>query len=160
MNRLTPFFTILEECVAFYREMLNFENVKHRAIVYKDTPQLEAIIKVEQAFIMRADLLEKKRLSAQAELGSDGFTLLEMAERLAQEERDRLLAYRKDLLAILQDIKEINKKSMQLLDVRLKDSEKRLESSGYIQDMHTYNSTGVAAPRNAGINKSLLAKSI
>ncbi|MFA9380356.1 MAG: flagellar protein FlgN [Acetanaerobacterium sp.] len=160
MSEYDSFYTILDECVTLYTNMLNFENAKYQVIIHKDITQLEEMLKVEQAMIMQASVLEKERASAQTTLGVDAYTLLEMAESGRPAERERLLSYRDRLLKVLQDIKGVNAKSMQLIELRLKDTEARLEQSGYIQDLHTYDGTGTATENNAGINKNLITKSV
>ncbi len=160
MNKLDVFYPVLDDCIALYTNMLEFENSKYTVIVQKDITSLEEMLKVEQALIMKSGVLEKRRVSTQAELGFDGYTLLEMAEQLDTDNRSRLLTYREKLLEQLNAIKSVNSKSMQILNDRLRTTERRLELSGYVQDMHTYNGAGTVAENNAGINKSLISKSI
>ncbi len=160
MSKLTPFYSILDESVTFYSNMLDFEHSKYQVIVQKDVAQLEEMLKVEQAMIMKAGVLEKNRTAAQAQLGKKGLTLLEMADSVQASDRKLLLGYREKLLDVLQEIKNVNAKSMQLLELRLKNTEAALERSGYIQDMHTYNQTGIPTQNDAGINKNLITKSV
>ncbi len=160
MSKLDVFYPVLDDCIALYTNMLEFENSKYTVIVQKDITSLEEMLKVEQALIMKSGVLEKRRVSTQAELGFDGYTLLEMAEQLDTDNRSRLLIYREKLLEQLNAIKSVNSKSMQILNDRLRTTERRLELSGYVQDMHTYNGAGTVAENNDGINKSLISKSI
>ncbi len=160
MSRYDPFYSILEESIVLYSNMLDFEKSKYQVIVQKDITQLEEMLKVEQAMIMKASVLEKKRTGLQTQLGEEGLTLLEMAEAAQPEDKERLLTYRSKLLEMLESIKEINAKSLQLVDLRLKNTEATLERSGYIQDLHTYDGTGAVSENNAGINKSLITKNV
>lgn len=160
MSKFDVFYPVLDECLAFYRNMLEFESNKYNVIVQKDIPKLEAMLKTEQAMIMQSNALERRRIDMQNNLGYDGYTLLEMAERSDGEDCKRLSSYREGLLNALYEIKNINGKSMELIETRLRTSEKRLEISGYIQDMHTYDGTGAVSENNAGINKNLVTKSV
>lgn len=160
MSRYDPYYSILDESITLYSNMLDFEKSKYQVIVHKDITQLEEMLKVEQAMVMKASLLEKNRSSLQTELGDDGLTLLEMANKAQPADKERLLSYRQKLLGILEEIKAVNAKSMELIELRLKNTESTLERSGYIQDMHTYSKTGAPAENNAGINKSLITKKV
>ncbi len=160
MSRYDPFYSMLEESIVLYSNMLDFEKSKYQVIVQKDITQLEEMLKVEQAMIMKASVLEKNRSSLQTQLGEEGLTLLEMAQAAQPDDKERLLSYRQNLLGMLESIKEINAKSLQLVELRLKNSEATLERSGYIQDLHTYDGTGTVSDNNAGINKSLITKNV
>ncbi len=160
MSRYDPFYSMLEESIVLYSNMLDFEKSKYQVIVQKDITQLEEMLKVEQAMIMKASVLEKNRSSLQTQLGEEGLTLLEMAQAAQPDDKERLLSYRQNLLGMLESIKEINAKSLQLVELRLKNSEATLERSGYIQDLHTYDGTGTVSDNNAGINKSLVTKNV
>ncbi len=160
MSRYDPFYSMLEESIVLYSNMLDFEKSKYQVIVQKDITQLEEMLKVEQAMIMKASVLEKNRSSLQTQLGEEGLTLLEMAQAAQPDDKERLLSYRQNLLTMLESIKEINAKSLQLVELRLKNSEATLERSGYIQDLHTYDGTGTVSENNAGINKSLITKNV
>ena len=160
MSKFDVFYPVLDECLVFYENMLEFENNKYDVIVRKDIPQLEAMLKIEQAMIMQSNALERHRIEMQNNLGYDGYTLLEMAEQSNGEDCEKLKSYREKLLKALYEIKSINGKSMELIETRLRTSEKRLELSGYVQDMHTYDGTGAVSENNAGINKSLVTKSV
>lgn len=160
MSRYDPFYSMLEESIVLYSNMLDFEKSKYQVIVQKDITQLEEMLKVEQAMIMKASVLEKNRSGLQTQLGEEGLTLLEMAQAAQPDDKERLLSYRQNLLGMLESIKEINAKSLQLVELRLKNSEATLERSGYIQDLHTYDGTGTVSDNNAGINKSLITKNV
>ena len=160
MSKFDVFYPVLDECLAFYRNMLEFESNKYNVIVQKDTPQLEEMLKREQAMIMQSNALERRRVEMQNNLGFEGSTLLEMANHAGGEDGERLNSYRERLLKALDDIKNINGKSMELIEIRLRTSERRLEHSGYVQDMHTYDGTGTVSENNAGINKNLVTKSV
>lgn len=160
MSRYDSFYLMLEESIVLYTNMLDFEKSKYQVIVQKDITQLEEMLKVEQAMIMKASVLEKNRSSLQTQLGEEGLTLLEMAQAAQPDDKERLLSYRQNLLGMLESIKEINAKSLQLVELRLKNSEATLERSGYIQDLHTYDGTGTVSDNNAGINKSLITKNV
>lgn len=160
MGDIKELFDVLDKCIVLYTNMFNFEHNKYAVIADKDIIQLEDMLKLEQSFVMRSAALEKQRISVQDKLGYNGLTLIEVAGKFTGEINEKLLNYREKLLELLTGIKDINKKSMQLVEVRLRSTEKQLEKSGYIQDIHTYDSDGTMSPSTAAINKSLVTKTI
>lgn len=160
MSTYTPYYSVLDESVALYGNMLEFEKSKYQVLLQKDVAQLEEMLKVEQAMIMRADVLEKKRSGLQKALGQDGLTLLELADTAQAQDKTKLLSYRTELLSLLENIKKLNAQSMELVKIRLNKAQVSLEHSGYVQDMHTYDGTGTVTGGNAGIQKNIVTKNV
>ncbi len=119
-NKIIAFF---DEYIAHYREFLQFEYLKMDMLNHNQIEQLSASLSKEQAFIMKTNSYETKRLKLLE--GVKGSTFAEIAENAPEEFRKRLAEQHKELSEIVFRIKELNDAANITVTERLKKIERR-----------------------------------
>lgn len=119
-NKIIAFF---DEYIAHYREFLQFEYLKLDMLNHNQIEQLSSSLSKEQAFIMKTNSYETKRLKVLE--GTTGSTFAEIAENAPEEFRDKLTAQHKELSEIVFRIKELNDSANITVNERLKKIQRR-----------------------------------
>ena len=119
-NKIIAFF---DEYITHYREFLQFEYLKLDMLNHNQIEKLSASLSKEQAFIMKTNSYETKRVKLLE--GVTGSTFAEIAENAPEEFRGRLTTQHKELSEIIFRIKELNDAANITVTERLKKIERR-----------------------------------
>ena len=84
------FYQVIDDTIALFGQLIDFENKKLDAIAVNDVELLERHMHDEQAFLLKLRGLDQKREKLQEELGCTGATFRQMIEQAEGEERERL----------------------------------------------------------------------
>lgn len=148
-QKLIRFF---DEYIAHYHEMLQFETEKLRLIAADDIEALNNAMGREQAFIMKTNAMEHRRLELLS--GSAGKTFQEIIQEAPQEFRASLESRHNNLSRVVFQIKSLNSNAQEIVSRRLEMLE--TISSGKATD--TYTKEGVKSRSSQGpktLNKDI-----
>jgi len=107
-----------DEYIAHYKEFLQFEYLKLDMINHNQIEELSKSLSTEQAFIMKTNSYETRRVKLLE--GTTGRTFAEIAENAPEEYREKLTAQHKELSEIVFRIKELNDSANITVTERLK----------------------------------------
>jgi len=111
----------LERTICLYQQILECEREKRRAIAQSRLGALTAIVAREEELVARAGELEAQRLTLRNELAAAdarldaSARLHHLIEILGGPQRDLLADKRRDLLALAEQINEVNRLNFQRL---------------------------------------------
>ncbi len=113
MEEMKEYIEVAEKSVACCRDMLSQEQEKRRALLGNDQKRLEAVLKNQQAAVMKLDSLEKRRLAAQEKLGLGGKSAEEVLAALPQgAQKDRLAELFGEMSGSCRELRELNKTAL------------------------------------------------
>lgn len=119
-NKIIAFF---DEYINHYKEFLQFEYLKLDMLNHNQIEKLSASLSKEQAFIMKTNSYETKRVKLLE--GVTGSTFAEIAENAPEEFRSRLTEQHRELSEIIFRIKELNDAANITVTERLKKIERK-----------------------------------
>ncbi len=119
-NKIIAFF---DEYINHYKEFLQFEYLKLDMLNHNQIEKLSASLSKEQAFIMKTNSYETKRVKLLE--GVTGSTFAEIAENAPEEFRSKLTKQHKELSEIIFRIKELNDAANITVTERLKKIERK-----------------------------------
>ena len=119
-NKIIAFF---DEYINHYKEFLQFEYLKLDMLNHNQIEKLSASLSKEQAFIMKTNSYETKRVKLLE--GVTGSTFAEIAENAPEEFRSKLAKQHKELSEIIFRIKELNDAANITVTERLKKIERK-----------------------------------
>lgn len=99
------------QMLAFYREFLAFERGKYEIIVSGNFEKLDASLKREQAFTMKARGLEKDRIKILEKSGCAQATFRELIDEVDPPRREAMQKLYEDLSAAVADVKTVNERA-------------------------------------------------
>ena len=111
----------LKEQVELYAETLNLEELKQKALIKNNLPEIESITAQEESLIIKVNRLEKQRLLWAEQIGCElgripeDLTLAELVEHFPVLEEVRL-----DLDRVVERLQEIHTINSQLLEQAMK----------------------------------------
>ncbi len=111
----------LKEQVEIYHETLNLEELKQKALIKNNLPEIESITAQEESLIIKVNRLEKQRLLWAEQIGRElgrvpeDLTLAELVENFPVLEDVRL-----DLDRVVERLQEIHTINSQLLEQAMK----------------------------------------
>lgn len=114
-NKLIVFF---DEYIAHYRDFLSFEYSKLDMLNKGEIEKLSSALSSEQAFIMKTNSYETKRLKLLED--TSGISFSELAENAPEEFRTRLSDQHKEMSQLVFKIKEINDMANEIVSKRLR----------------------------------------
>ncbi len=114
-NKVTAFF---DEYIAHYREFLKFEYSKLDLLNKGEIEKLSKELSSEQAFIMKTNSYESKRLKLLAE--TNGASFSEITESAPEQYRGKLENQHKEMSELVFKIKEINDIANDIVTERLR----------------------------------------
>ncbi len=114
-NKLIVFF---DEYISHYKDFLSFEYSKVDMINKGEIEKLSNSLSTEQAFIMKTNTYETKRLKLMGEKSGESFS--ELAENAPEEFRDRLIEQHKQMSELVFGIKELNDMANEIVTERLR----------------------------------------
>ena len=115
-DRLIGFF---RNMLSFYRDFLAFEQEKHGVILAGNFAKLDAALKREQAFTLKARGLESEREKLLQETGASGGTFRELIPQLDPSRQDEMRGLYEELSKTVGDIRQINERSDRMIRVNL-----------------------------------------
>lgn len=127
---------LLEEQVQLYRTLNESAKRKEKVLSLADVEALDEIITAEQALILKAAELEKRRFAAQKDLAAawglpiDQVTLEVISMRAEQEVTIRCQRAGKELATILSELKERNDRCQAIIKGALDLVQRTLEKTG------------------------------
>lgn len=119
-NKIVVFF---DEYIAHYKDFLKFEYSKLDMINKGEIEKLSNALSAEQAFIMKTNSYEAKRIKLLE--GTEGTSFAELAENAPEEYRERLSAQHRELSEAVFKIKEINDIANSIVSEKLRKIQNR-----------------------------------
>lgn len=113
-QRLTEFLQATEKCTEQLREMLPLEQEKYQALISDDTNQMEDMIQVQQAAIMKLKSLEAVRLDCQEKAGLGQMTTEQILEFISEADKEAFTACFSDLRKSAEELRICNSKAMEI----------------------------------------------
>jgi hypothetical protein len=108
-----------EQMLAFYREFLAFEREKYEIIVSGNFQKLDASLKREQAFTLKARGFEKNRVKILQELGCTQSTFRQLIEEVDPSRREAMQKLYEDLSSTVSDVKAVNERASGMLKAKM-----------------------------------------
>ncbi len=116
----------VESCLEQCREMLRLESEKRRVLLTNSGKEIEAVLKNQQAALMKLEVLEKQRMTAQVAQGYDEkATASQILQMMPDgEEKQQLQQLVDQLRECAAELKKQNQSSLELarLDLQLIES--------------------------------------
>lgn len=122
----------------FYRELHKFLMKKHTKILEDDLDWLTKSLNDEQAFVMKSQSLETKRQALFQGLGIAGRKLSEMIGEFPQEYRAKLSLLSKQLGDLVDNIREINEQTNEIVKRKLDNQAEFVKRAGIFNKPETY----------------------
>lgn len=116
-QQLAEFLQATERCTEQLREMLPLEQEKYQALISDDTNQMEEMIQVQQAAIMKLKSLEAVRLDCQEKAGLGQMTSDQILESIPAEDKEAFTACFADLRKAAEELRICNAKAMEIARV-------------------------------------------
>lgn len=115
-DRLISF---LEGMLPFYRKFLEVETNKYQDLAAGKLDSLNAHVRREEAFVLKARGMEQERQRLLEEAGLGGKTFRESIPSFPAEEKDRLEKLYRDLSGTVGQIRAVNSKNSSLTRLKL-----------------------------------------
>ena len=122
----------------FYRELHKFLMKKHTKILEDDLDWLTKSLNDEQAYVMKSQSLETKRQALFQGLGISGRKLSEMIDEFPQEYRAKLTLLSKQLNDLVDNIREINEQTNEIVKRKLDNQKEFVQRAGIFNKPETY----------------------
>ena len=157
--------TVLEAVLEVQQRLLELSREKQQTVMESRVPELDKIVREEQALIARQTELERRRVTLvrqlTAELGLTGadLTLAALAAALPEPERRTLAALGEKLGQTLNALKKNNDINSKLLSGRLEALKLLIDSSSSQRDSNFYGAHGEDV-RQPGRKISLYDRSV
>lgn len=122
MNNYIEIKMIIDEYIKLMDKLIQFEQDKLEAIKSKQTEQLDAFLKEEQAYLLQLRGLDQKREATQKQLGIEGLTYRQIIGQIDQTEDSARSDFESsyELLSIkTKEFKEIINTIKTYIDIRL-----------------------------------------
>jgi hypothetical protein len=108
-----------EQMLVFYREFFAFEREKYEIIVSDDFEKLDAFLKKEQAFTMKARGFEKDRIKILEKLGCEQATFRQLIEEVDPARKEAMQKLYEDLSSAVADVKEMNERAAGMVRAKM-----------------------------------------
>ncbi len=116
-QQLAEFLQATERCTEQLREMLPLEQEKYQALISDDVNQMEEMIQVQQAAIMKLRNLEAARLDCQEKAGLGQMASDQILESIPAEDKKAFTACFTDLRKAAEELRVCNAKAMEIARV-------------------------------------------
>lgn len=126
----------------FYREMVIFLLKKHTKIMSDDLTWLTKSLNEEQAFVMRSQSLETKRLDLFKQLGIDGYTMNMLIENSPEDYKAKMRVVCREFCDMIDEIKRINSETTEIVEKKLENQQELVKKAGIINKAQTYSMKG------------------
>lgn len=120
MEDHTAFYRFLGEYADFMEEMEAVQKEKLDALLSKDLQRIERSIKSQQAYAMRLDNIERRRIRQQEESGLSGKPISVILEEAPQESKNELRLIYGRLQTAVSNIKYLNGKASEVAESNIR----------------------------------------
>ncbi len=142
---------LLEKALGFYREFLKLEQEKYGVVAAGRLEKLDACMKREQAFVLKARGLDRERQKLMDETPAPRATLREVLPAFPPEKRERAHSLYGSLSAAVGELQKANGRCQKLTRVRLNQISRirsKIENNPELR--RTYGESAKAAPPPEG----------
>ncbi len=140
----------------FYRELSMFLMKKHTKILEDDLQWLTDSLNDEQAYIMKSQSLENKRLQLFQGLGIADKKLNDLIEEAPEEYKAKLRLLGTQLTELVDSIKEMNAQTNEIVKRKLDNQAEFVKRAGILNKPETYNKN--AAKETGGSAATVIRK--
>lgn len=140
----------------FYRELSMFLLKKHTKILEDDLKWLTDSLNDEQAYIMKSQSLENKRLELFKGLGIADKKLSEIIEEAPESYRPKMKMLGRQLTELVDSIKEMNEQTNEIVKRKLDNQEEFVRRAGIFNKPETYNKN--ASKETRGSSATVIRK--
>ncbi|MBR6337777.1 MAG: flagellar export chaperone FlgN [Ruminococcus sp.] len=152
MTAFEEYYGFMEKFTAFYIEAQKCELEKFDALMSCELPRIQEAMNNYQSMIKKAQSYEDERIELCKRLGFENMAFSEVLRHFDGEEIAKLTEQKNRLTSIIKNIKYLNKRSMDFVNVQLGE----IEQAAAISSI--YNTKGLADSHLA--NSNLLNKQI
>lgn len=122
----------------FYRELSMFLMKKHTKILEDDLEWLTSSLNEEQAYVMKSQNLENKRLELFRGLGVADRKLSEQIEEAPEDYQPKLRQLSIQLTELIDSIREMNEKTNEVVKRKLDNQQEFVKRAGIFNKPETY----------------------
>lgn len=140
----------------FYRELSVFLMKKHTKILQDDLEWLTASLNDEQAYVMKSQSLENKRLELFKGLGIADKKLNDLIEEAPDDYKARLRLLGTQLTQLVDSIKEMNEQTNDIVKRKLDNQTEFVKRAGIFNKPETYDKN--AAKQTGGSAATVIRK--
>jgi flagellar biosynthesis/type III secretory pathway chaperone len=126
-------YDFLHEYANFLEEMETVQKEKLDSLLSKDLQRMERSIKSQQAYAMRLDNIENRRIRLQTEVGFGGLSFSELIDSAPQDRKNDLKLLFGRIHNSVSNIKYLNGKSAEVADLNV-----RRMGSAVSKNVHGY----------------------
>lgn len=152
MTAFEEYYGFMERFIAFYIEAQKCELEKFDALMSCELPRIQEAMNGYQSMIKKAQSYEDERIELCKRLGFENMAFSEVLRHFDGEDQAKLTEQKNRLTSIIKNIKYLNKRSMDFVNVQLGE----IEQAAAISSI--YNTKGLADNHLA--NSNLLNKQI
>jgi hypothetical protein len=152
LTAFEEYYGFMERFIAFYIEAQKCELEKFDALMSCELPRIQEAMNNYQSMIKKAQSYEDERIELCKRLGFENMAFSEVLRHFDGEEIAKLTDQKNRLTSIIKNIKYLNKRSMDFVNVQLGE----IEQAAAISSI--YNTKGLADSHLA--NSNLLNKQI
>ncbi|MCL2088590.1 MAG: flagellar protein FlgN [Oscillospiraceae bacterium] len=134
MGNMKEFFTMLENLISFFDDLIELQNKKLDIIVANDVDELDRCINQEQAYAMQLKGYDRKREKMQEELGFAQVPLREIVEKCEGEERKGLDQLYQVLHLKTQELRAANDCVNKFIEMRIEVLDGLIEEQNQIKN--------------------------
>ena len=113
--------------LALYQDFLRLENEKLRDITEGKLQSLDAHVKAEEAMLLKSRGMDIERDKLMAQAGMENSTFRQLIDALDKTDRLQAQAIYDELARVLLDLREVNTRCNNLIEVRLRRVQLELE---------------------------------
>lgn len=140
----------------FYRELSMFLMKKHTKILEDDLEWLTNSLNDEQAYVMKSQSLENKRLQLFQGLGIADKKLNDLIEEAPEDYKAKLKLLGTQLTELVDSIKEMNAQTNDIVKRKLDNQAEFVKRAGILNKPETYNKN--AAKETGGSSATVIRK--
>ncbi len=140
----------------FYRELSMFLMKKHTKIMEDDLEWLTNSLNDEQAYVMKSQSLETKRLQLFQGLGIADRKLNDLIEEAPEDYKAKLKLLGTQLTELVDSIKEMNAQTNDIVKRKLDNQAEFVKRAGILNKPETYNKN--AAKETGGSSATVIRK--
>ncbi len=122
----------------FYRELTVFLMKKHTKILQDDLDWLTNSLNEEQAFVMKSQSLENKRLVLFEGLGIKDKKLQELIDEAPEEYKAKLKLLSQQFIELIDNVREMNEQTNEIVKRKLDNQEQFVRQAGILNKPETY----------------------
>ena len=133
----------------FYRELTVFLMKKHTKILADDLKWLTDSLNEEQAYVMKSQALESKRLALFEGLGIADKTISQLIPQAPEEYQAKMKLLAGQLNELIDNIKEINEQTNEIVKRKLDNQAEFVKRAGIFNKPETYDKNASKVTRGS-----------